>query len=132
MKKRAFSLLEVMIVILIFVVGISGALATVSNIINNFSLATNRFVAQNLAIEKVENIRNQRDNNLLALQAWNHNLINITDSIVMNGIEFTRTITIIPDPDPVLTDRLKIKSKVTWIERVEIEREIIVIKLFQH
>lgn len=138
MKKRAFSLIEILVVVFIFSVGIGAIFVTINNTVNSFSLATNRVVASNLAIEGIEFVKNHRDNNLLTVgRTWDQGIISpicptlnatINKEETLNGIEFTRTVTIAS-----CANKIKISSIVDWTDIGGIaEREIIVMKLFKH
>lgn len=151
-NKKSFSLTEIMISILVLVVGISGGIAVLNGIVNNFRLATDTFIADNLAVEGIEIVRNIRDSNLTAGRAWNHglavgnyqadfndlSLIGHTDGVLnrnaffehATGIStpFRRRIEIISCG----VECLEIRSIITWVSFVETERIIAAIKLFRH
>lgn len=133
MKKEAFSLIEILVVIIVFTTAIIGMLITINNTVNSFTLATNRFVASNLTIEGVENIRNKRDNNLIERRAWNDDLhlgeVD-RDSFLLNGIIFTRIVTI---HDISGVNAIEIVSKITWLDREgKTEEEKLVMRLFEY
>lgn len=133
MKKEAFSLIEILVVIIVFTTAIIGMLITINNTVNSFTLATNRFVASNLTIEGVENIRNKRDNNLIERRAWNDDLHlgeADRDSFLLNGIIFTRIVTIY---DISGVNAIEIVSKITWLDREgKTEEEKLVMRLFEY
>jgi len=133
MKKEAFSLIEILVVIIVFTTAIIGMLITINNTVNSFTLATNRFVASNLTIEGVENIRNKRDNNLIERRAWNDDLHlgeADRDSFLLNGIIFTRIVTI---HDISGVNAIEIVSKITWLDREgKTEEEKLVMRLFEY
>lgn len=133
MKKEAFSLIEILVVIIVFTTAIIGMLITINNTVNSFTLATNRFVASNLTIEGIENIRNKRDNNLIERRAWNDDLhlgeVD-RDSFLLNGIIFTRIVTI---HDISGVNAIEIVSKITWLDREgKTEEEKLVMRLFEY
>jgi len=133
MKKEAFSLIEILVVIIVFTTAIIGMLITINNTVNSFTLATNRFVASNLTIEGIENIRNKRDNNLIERRAWNDDLHlgeADRDSFLLNGIIFTRIVTI---HDISGVNAIEIVSKITWLDREgKTEEEKLVMRLFEY
>ena len=129
MKKGAFSLIEILVVVFVFSVGIFAIFLTVNNVVNRFHLKTDRFVATNLAIEGIEIVRNKRDNNLLAGRSWNYGLFgNFEDNIVLNDITFNREIIV----DYYPPGSLKIRSIVFWSDKGVMQEETMVVKLFKH
>ncbi len=131
MKKRGFGLLETLIVIVVFLIGIGSSLIAINNILNNFTFLTNSFIAKNLAVANIEEIRNQRDNNLISVVGWNNNLINITDSISLNGVIFERNIAILHCP-PYVGECIDIRANISWSDRRGEGTEIIKIRLFEY
>ena len=129
MKKRAFSLIEILIVVFVFSVGILAIFVTVNNIVDGFHSKTNRFVATNLAIEGIEIVRNKRDNNLLAGRSWKYGLSDYfkEDIILLNDITFNRVI--IAD---YTLGSLKIISTVSWSDKEAMQEETVVVRLFKH
>ena len=129
MKKRAFSLIEILIVVFVFSVGILAIFVTVNNIVDGFHSKTNRFVATNLAIEGIEIVRNKRDNNLLTPgRNWNHGFPGkFEDNIILNNITFNRVI--IAD---YTLGSLKITSSVFWSDKEAMQEETVVVRLFEH
>ena len=129
MKKRAFSLIEILTVVFVFSVGILAIFVTVNNIVDGFHSKTNRFVATNLAIEGIEIVRNKRDNNLLAGRSWKYGLSDYfkEDIILLNNITFNRVI--IAD---YTLGSLKITSSVFWSDKEAMQEETVVVRLFEH
>ena len=132
MKKRAFSLIEILIVVFVFSVGILAIFVTVNNIVDGFHSKTNRFVATNLAIEGIEIVRNKRDNNLLDPdpgRSWDHGLSgDIKDNITLNNVTFNRVIMV----EDYTLGSLKIISSVSWSDKEAMQEETVVVRLFEH
>ena len=133
MKKRAFSLIEILIVVFVFSVGILAIFLTVNNVVNRFHLKTDRFVATNLAIEGIEIVRNKRDNNLLdpdPERSWKDGLSDYfqEDIILLNNITFNRVIIV----EDYILGSLKVTSSVVWSDKEAMQEETVVVRLFEH
>lgn len=71
-----FTLLESLIAIAIFTVGISAALSVIVSSLNVGARAKNQIIASNLAEEGIEVVRNIRDRNWMAGNPWYANIDN--------------------------------------------------------
>ncbi|MEK7519784.1 MAG: type II secretion system protein [Patescibacteria group bacterium] len=76
-----FTLLESMIAIAVFSVGVSTAIMVITSAINTGTRTKNKIVAANLAQEGVEVIRNVRDRNWMAGNAWTDAIANVSGCI---------------------------------------------------
>jgi len=139
MKKRGFTLLEVILAIFVIMVGIAGTLGIIQQGISYTQLSSSRLAANYLAQEGIEIVRNIRDANWLKMSTWSDGIPsgdweadyktqNLTRSyagtplnIDSNGFysyfsgsptKFKRKITVAKD-----TDILKISVQVEWQER---------------
>jgi Tfp pilus assembly protein PilV len=70
-NKKAMSIIEVMIAIFIFTLGISSVFMIISSTSGINSYNKNFIIASNLAREQIELIRNTRDTNYKKFQKWN-------------------------------------------------------------
>lgn len=75
-NKAAFSIVEVITILLIIAIGMAGILTLITQSIRGQNLNKNTLVAYNLAQEGVELIRSVRDNNWKNGLAWDNNLAN--------------------------------------------------------
>jgi len=62
-KKRAFTLVEVLLAVFILNIGILGTINLFASTIRGYSLSSNKFIAANLAQGGIEKVRNWRDSN---------------------------------------------------------------------
>ena len=70
--KSGFSIIEIIIWIFIFSLGIASVYMLLSSSLNVNSLNKNTIIAWNLAREQLEIVKNMRDNNYLTLNNWNY------------------------------------------------------------
>ncbi|MDQ7009176.1 MAG: hypothetical protein Q9M94_02700, partial [Candidatus Gracilibacteria bacterium] len=86
LHKQAMSIIEVMIAIFIFTLGISSVFMIISSAGNINTYNKSFIIASNLAREQVELIRNIRDTNYIKFQKWNMLKPNSTNySLVFTG-----------------------------------------------
>jgi prepilin-type N-terminal cleavage/methylation domain-containing protein len=69
-KTGGFTLVEILIGITIFSVGMAGILVLLQSTINTAILARHEVVASNLLREKIELIHNNRNSNIRSLTRW--------------------------------------------------------------
>ncbi len=69
--KKALSIIEIMVGIFIFTLGISAVYMVISSTSRINTYNKNQIIASNLAREQIELIRNIRDTNYARLQKWN-------------------------------------------------------------
>ena len=79
-SQRGFTLLESMVAIAIFSVGISAAVFVIVQSINVGTRTKNKIIAANLTQEGIEVMRNIRDRNWLAGRAWTDGIEGLTDA----------------------------------------------------
>ena len=76
MKKKCniswFSIIEVMIAIFIFAMGMASIFMVINGSMNANTMNKNYIIASNLAREQIEIIRNIRDNNYANFRKWNY------------------------------------------------------------
>jgi len=70
-SRKGFSIIEVLVGIFIFSLGLVSVFMLLSSSLNLNELNKNRIIASNLAREQLEHIRNIRDTNYQTLHAWN-------------------------------------------------------------
>lgn len=70
--SRAFSIIEVLIGVFIFSMGLISIYALLSSALNLNTYNKNAIIAGNLAREQIELVRNIRDTNYETLYKWNH------------------------------------------------------------
>jgi len=73
-NKPAFTLVEVVAVLFVIAVGLIGVLSLIVQNIQSQNINKNSITAYQLAQEGLELVRNVRDDNWLASEAWNRNL----------------------------------------------------------
>ena len=71
MNKKAFTLIEVLIAILIFALGLTSIFMLINSSIKANSFNKNQIIAANLAREEIELLRNIRDSNYKVFKKWN-------------------------------------------------------------
>lgn len=79
-SRRGFTLLESMVAIAIFSVGISTAVFVIVQSINVGTRTKNKIIAANLTQEGIEVVRNMRDRNWLAGRTWTDGIEGLTDA----------------------------------------------------
>ena len=72
--KKGFTIIELLVVILIISIGITGSYALVGNIFASSSLMAQRLSAAYLAQEGIEIVRNIRDSNWVNGDSWNNGI----------------------------------------------------------
>jgi len=87
-SQRGFTLLESMVAIAIFTVGVSTAVFVITQAISVGSRTRDRIVATHLASEGVEVVRNIRDRNWLAGRSWIQGIDDLTDACVQWDSEY--------------------------------------------
>lgn len=70
MNKKGFTIVEVMVAILVFAVGLVGAFVLVNTAISLSVRSKQEIIATNLIREQLELAKNVRDTNWLALRDW--------------------------------------------------------------
>ena len=73
-RNRGFTLVEVMIAIFVFLVGVVGIYALLPRAIKTTTDNNNRFIAAQLAREGIEIVRNIRDENWLSGDTWDNGI----------------------------------------------------------
>ena len=138
--KSGFTLIEVLTAIFLIVAGLIGALSIISQTISFTSLSSSKLVANYLAQEGIETVRNIRDGNWLEQNSWTEGLLDgdwqadYNDSALSpynddqylkidnegfynyesgNNTKFRRKITIVQDTDEG-NPRLKVSVLVEW------------------
>lgn len=81
-KQRGFTLLESIVAIAVFTVGVSTAVFVITQAINVGSRTRDRIIATHLAAEGIEVVRNIRDRNWLAARSWTDGILDLTDACV--------------------------------------------------
>lgn len=81
-RQRGFTLLESMVAIAVFTVGVSTAVFVITQAISVGSRTRDRVVAVHLAQEGIEVVRNIRDRNWLAGRPWTQGIDALTDACV--------------------------------------------------
>lgn len=79
-KQRGFTLLESMVAIAVFTVGVSTAVFVITQAISVGSRTRDRIVATHLAQEGVEVVRNIRDRNWLSGRPWIQGIDGLTNA----------------------------------------------------
>ena len=79
-SDRGFTLLESMVAIAIFSIGISTAVFVIVQSINVGTRTKNRIIAANLTQEGIEVVRNIRDRNWLAGRPWTDGISGLTNA----------------------------------------------------
>jgi len=74
--KKSFTLVETIIAITIFSIGVVGIFSSFPRVIEYFSQSRDRFIASQLAQEGLEVVRNIRDSNYIQKNNWLTNLSN--------------------------------------------------------
>ena len=72
--RQGFTIIELLVVILIISIGITGSYALVGNIFASSSLMAQRLSAAYLAQEGIEIVRNIRDSNWVNGDSWNNGI----------------------------------------------------------
>lgn len=70
-QKQAFTLVEIIVAIVVFLIGISGIYAIMQSTMYMNTYNKNYIIATNLAREQIELVRNIRDTNVARTQAYN-------------------------------------------------------------
>lgn len=85
--SRGFSIIEVMVGIFIFSMGLLAVYAVLQSSVNANSYNRNALVASNIARENIELLRNIRDTNYSKYQIWNlSNPDNLSSDLIIPGI----------------------------------------------
>lgn len=79
-SDRGFTLLESMVAIAIFSIGVSTAVFVITQSINVGTRTKNKIIAANLTQEGIEVVRNIRDRNWLAGRPWTEGIDALTDA----------------------------------------------------
>lgn len=90
MKKNTsgFAIIEILIWIFIFTLGLLSTYALVAQTINFNEYSKNSIIASNLAREGIEIVRNIRDNNYKNLYKWNKLPWNDVSSLFQTGVYY--------------------------------------------
>lgn len=81
-KQRGFTLLESMVAIAVFTVGVSTAVFVITQAIGVGSRTRDRIIATHLAAEGIEVVRNIRDRNWLAGRPWADGITDLANACV--------------------------------------------------
>ncbi|MDP2090089.1 MAG: prepilin-type N-terminal cleavage/methylation domain-containing protein [Candidatus Gracilibacteria bacterium] len=84
--KKGFSIIEILVGIFIFSMGIAGVYAIISSTLRINDLNKNYIIAVNLANEQIELVRNIRDSNYKKIQKYN--MINPSSNNYTNVFEY--------------------------------------------
>ena len=114
-KNNGFTLIEVVVAVVITGMVIVGVLSVIQSTVADHHLAASRLQAAYLAQEKIEEIRNQRDENWLLAQQWTNNIASEIDPLLLG--KFRRVTTITLDPLPPGTNEITIEVRVSWEDR---------------
>ena len=79
-SRRGFTLIELIIGMAIFAIGMTGILALLYGTIENSFISRHEIVASNLLREEVELVKNIRNTNVRSYVDWDKNIINNTPS----------------------------------------------------
>lgn len=79
-RQRGFTLLESLVAIAVFTVGVSTAVFVITQAISVGSRTRDRVIATHLAQEGIEVIRNVRDRNWLAGRSWTQGIDDLTNA----------------------------------------------------
>lgn len=109
--KKAFSLIEVIVWIVIFLIGISSVYAVIRSTMNINMLNKDYIIASNLAREQVELVRNIRDTNFAKIQAYNVLKPETTDFSDTNRFKVWEYYKINNDFSPTATNFIQIEKK---------------------
>ncbi|MBI5912825.1 type II secretion system protein [Candidatus Azambacteria bacterium] len=86
--QRGFTLLESMVAIAIFTVGISTAVFVITQSINVGTRTKNKIIAANLTQEGIEAVRNIRDRNWFAGRTWTDGIDALTNACLQYNSEY--------------------------------------------
>lgn len=94
-QQRGFTLLESIVAIAIFTVGVSTAVFVITQAISVGSRTKDRIIATHLAAEGIEVVRNIRDRNWLAGRVWTSGIVALSDACVQFDTDYD-TISCVP------------------------------------
>ena len=103
--KKGFTIIELLVVILIISIGITGSYALVGNIFASSSLMAQRLSAAYLAQEGIEIVRNIRDSNWVNGDSWD-------DGLPFGDFEVDYTALSLSDSDSYEGNKLKINNNI--------------------
>jgi len=81
---KGFTIIEALVSIVVLSIGITSCVGLASYVLKNSEISKDRLIAVNLAQEGIEVIRNIRDTNWLAEQAWHTDIIPNCDGTSYN------------------------------------------------
>jgi prepilin-type N-terminal cleavage/methylation domain-containing protein len=87
-SHKGFTLLESMVAIAIFSIGVSAAVFVITQSINVGTRTKNKIVAANLTQEGIEVVRNMRDRNWFAGRPWTEGISGLTNACVQWNTEY--------------------------------------------
>ena len=90
-KDRAFTLIETILAVLILSIASSIGFLTIQYVLNLHSITFNKLIANYLAQEGIEIVRNIRDNNWLSDEIWNKGLLECNNSPNFCEIDYNDT-----------------------------------------
>lgn len=79
-SKKGFTIVELIIGMAIFAIGMTGILALLGSTIENSFISRHEIVASNLLREEVELIKNIRNTNIRSYVDWDKNSVETTSS----------------------------------------------------
>lgn len=116
-NKYAFSIIEILIWIFIFTLGIVSVYAIISSTMRVNDLNKNYIIASNLANEQVELVKNIRDSDYENIKKYNQ--INPSDDNYDNVFQFWSKYKIENDYSNAATFPIKVTDITTWFEEGE-------------
>jgi Tfp pilus assembly protein PilV len=144
-KEKGFGMLEIIIALTVFSMGVLSAMASLSLALRSASTSHLNLVAANLAQEGIEIVRNRRDANWVDRQSWDRNMdpgvykvywknanldpVNPTQSLLYDGVNggfnytagqetvYSRTITI----NRISADQMQVISTVQWRDKATVK-----------
>ena len=122
-NKKGYLLVEVMIAISLLTLGFFGTLSLISNSISLNSVVSDHFIANYLAMEGIETVKNLIDANFFKSNPWNLGFTNGNFEIDYqsgNPSPFKRTIKV----DFININEMKVNSIVSWTGRGNAKFEI--------
>jgi len=115
-KRKAFTMLELIVAIFVISFALLGIYSIVQEIIIYNSIASSRLIAAYLAQEEIENVRNIRDRNWLQKKQWDVDISSTNGFISCNPpfSRFSKRITIIKPSDDGGLKKMEVLVEVEW------------------